>query len=1268
MADEDRIIITKLVIQAAEAIASLETFDERLDATKQKLGEIAGETGKSIGEIGEELKKAFEGEILKGFTDEFGKVSELTDVAKGKIAELNNVIDQAVPLKIFEQSQQEIQYANQLRSEVDSVKIKMQELAQVSDDSFRVINAGIKSVRLEELQNKLVALKAALSVEASGFIDADVQSSGKMDAIRLQIAEVNKEIQLLRQAAPIALQEMANEAKQIGPALQPAVTTLQQLVKDGERLKQIKFAELMKPLDIVSEDEVEQVRQLAQELGSLEDALKQQDPDLQITDQLREQLQTIESEMNQFAQQVNQDISQINIEQLKPKVAALGEQLKSIAQTTNTEFAKVAAQMKKTFEAETIEKFGAKTEAAKVEIAEYNEALGLALKNVTKETRQAEKAQAEYVKITKQGYGEMSVQAQQYGQQVQKTAQVIQRTAQSSGQSWNQVGQRMARLGTPINQVNTALQQLNSQTKKTTDGVQGLASRLGGITSGLSNLGGVGKLVFGSILGIGAVQALQRVTRAFVDFAKEILQRGTEMTEVIFTLEVAIRGLQRIGLDTTIGSWTDQIQKLKKEFPFFPKREFIEATSLAALMTREFGFTEQQIANIVRQSAILAQVTGKDLTESVRGITFAIGSGYFESLQRAGVNISRAVVKNEALAQGYAGVYNELEPAIRASVTYSVIQNNLNSIQDDASEKARTFAGQVQILTSSLEDLKNLFGQVVTSSDTFIGTLETLNELVGSIQSVYEALSGLNLDIFAPFKAFTGIDTIIENIETLTVTLQALANTIVALGQVAGTLGTIIGAIGTVAGAFGLDFLSETLEKVQEELFNLERSLGDLAKTEKIEIPIKIGELEFDEEDYQEILDATEELNEKIFEIEEDAAKRRLDVFEDYRSDVEKNAEGHYRKMEDLAQDHQDKLDDIELKRSQKIADEITNYNLRVADAQRDAAFRREEAERKYRERELKDERKFQEKLRQLRENFLFDLEDAVRERDARQIIRLIRQYNLRRDQMVREEKLSKDDKQSAFEEDLRQIEFQRQERLRQLAVEHSRRLKEIDIQAERERTKAALEFQRRQADEQERWNKQKEERNERLAEQLADLDTATQERINKIISGLQEEYGLTNEQLDAIALLWENTYGPDGRIDVAIGYTLARMAQLLAWMNLMKAQQQAFKFANIPPGGYLGTPPDDAGGQAKGGTIIARKPTVALFGEAGPEMATFTPLNNLAETTPFGGQAPEGARDSKMGKLRLEMLLSPDLEARIVDDTLNEVADVIYTIERERR
>ena len=103
-----------------------------------------------------------------------------------------------------------------------------------------------------------------------------------------------------------------------------------------------------------------------------------------------------------------------------------------------------------------------------------------------------------------------------------------------------------------------------------------------------------------------------------------------------------------------------------------------------------------------------------------------------------------------------------------------------------------------------------------------------------------------------------------------------------------------------------------------------------------------------------------------------------------------------------------------------------------------------------------------------------------------------------------------------------------------------------------------------------------------------------------------------------------------------------------------------------IPPG-FTGPGFDYAGEQAEGGTIIARKPTVAIFGEAGPEAATFTPLNKMSDVTMPGAQMLS-SRDPQTGRLTLEMLLSPELEARIKDDTINEMADIIYTIERERR
>jgi hypothetical protein len=90
-------------------------------------------------------------------------------------------------------------------------------------------------------------------------------------------------------------------------------------------------------------------------------------------------------------------------------------------------------------------------------------------------------------------------------------------------------------------------------------------------------------------------------------------------------------------------------------------------------------------------------------------------------------------------------------------------------------------------------------------------------------------------------------------------------------------------------------------------------------------------------------------------------------------------------------------------------------------------------------------------------------------------------------------------------------------------------------------------------------------------------------------------------------------------------------------------------------------------GGFAEGGTVIANRPTVAVFGEAGPEMATFTPLNRTGKDTNkvFGDMSGNGAGG---GRILIEMSLSPDLEARVVENSLSKTADVIAKISRSKQ
>ena len=113
-------------------------------------------------------------------------------------------------------------------------------------------------------------------------------------------------------------------------------------------------------------------------------------------------------------------------------------------------------------------------------------------------------------------------------------------------------------------------------------------------------------------------------------------------------------------------------------------------------------------------------------------------------------------------------------------------------------------------------------------------------------------------------------------------------------------------------------------------------------------------------------------------------------------------------------------------------------------------------------------------------------------------------------------------------------------------------------------------------------------------------------------------------------------------------------------------AQSFLNDFYQNPELKYLGN--ENIGGQARGGTYLATRPTTAVFGEAGPEIASFIPLSNLSSSfggVDLGGNA--GSPSQVGGNLKLIVDLSPDLQARIIDDSLNEVSAIINSIGRER-
>ena len=119
---------------------------------------------------------------------------------------------------------------------------------------------------------------------------------------------------------------------------------------------------------------------------------------------------------------------------------------------------------------------------------------------------------------------------------------------------------------------------------------------------------------------------------------------------------------------------------------------------------------------------------------------------------------------------------------------------------------------------------------------------------------------------------------------------------------------------------------------------------------------------------------------------------------------------------------------------------------------------------------------------------------------------------------------------------------------------------------------------------------------------------------------------------------------------------------------NLAKNIQQQVQMNQTADKLYSSGPPTQiadtirARGYAQGGSFIANSPTAAIFGEGGqPEQVTITPLSVGRSNLTATGDGAGGAG----GKLALEILLSENLVANIVENTLGEVSTAIETARR---
>ena len=737
-----------------------------------------------------------------------------------------------------------------------------------------------------------------------------------------------------------------------------------------------------------------------------------------------------------------------------------------------------------------------------------------------------------------------------------------------------------------------------------------IGGEIDGLGASMENASQKGFNLTNSLKRIFAVISLLAIFRNVTQWIKEAITAGEDFGRSIFRLATGVRALRSIGMDTTLREWRDELNKLRDEWGVFTTRELVDGAGYLTLLTRNLNLTKNQMFELLEVSSALSILIGKDMNETMRQISLAISSGYSEALQRAGLAINRVTIAAKANQLGFEENFNALTEQQRALATLTLIFEQSNSVIADAKKFQDDYAGSVQSSKKRIQELTDTIGAQLlpiwaTLLKLFADGITSLKQLGDIFRAVFYEIS--------------------------TTSLAAIMSIAVAANMMWKNL--------SGQGEFGLsDFFnsfSEIRKQLQEAFFPImfpefTDPLGDSP----------LGGLS---ESIEEEAEETERALEELQDIYRDNVDKIADIQEDFQNKMVDRQSKFSLKLRQAFRDGQMAIAKIHRQYQDALVDEQERVSDQIKEAQED-----------FREDEIKAETDFQEKLRKLRDKFLFDLEDAVRARDARQILRLLRQNELKENEIKRDAEIERDERKRKLKEELADIKQQNQAKLRDIRQQRDRNLREqaIEFQAR------ILQMRENEALERELLRRQRE-------RALADQRKANQQRLEDWNQSWKSQIDITKKASNVVVQQMKRTGDAIAGFAKSMSKSIVKFASdaIRALDTIVKSTQKTIsKF-----GGESASLKSSSKGFAEGGTMIADRPTTVTFGEGGLEIAKFIPLSRSGNDVGkvFSNLSSSGR--GMDGKLSVELLLSPDLEARIMENSLGQFSDILVSVERSR-
>lgn len=720
----------------------------------------------------------------------------------------------------------------------------------------------------------------------------------------------------------------------------------------------------------------------------------------------------------------------------------------------------------------------------------------------------------------------------------------------------------------------------------------------------VTQLGKLGQMFGGIATRIMAVLGAYALFRKAGQFIKEAIAEARVAVEESIRLTLAVREHQRaVGeLSPTLAEANAQVEYLSDTYNL-NRNATRRLVSESMLLTESLGFTHDQTKSLQESSVILGELLGKDVLGVMKQLTNFLNTGYTQGLRDLGFQLDDHTLRIEAIKREYIGYGDVLDETTMRMVGMELIEERALSAKDDLIKSQETITGQIKDQNIELQKQKEILGK-------FLLPLWDGIKLIG-----LKALTALTMGLtMLTIKMF-------EFVGAMVARMQAFGDMVKAI-QDLGMRG-VIEKYGGVGKAYGVFFERRAEEMSQ----NVQASLADLMNAGQ-----ELGD------EFGAGLDKAGKSAEEF----EDTVVAAMDGAVMAIEKLTRKYEQDFLKSQNRLNQQLEKIDDDFKRRREKMGLDLAHD---LQDIERGSAERRLKTSRDFYNTEERERADHQLAMKRLEADYLMSLEDAVRERDARQVLSLRRKFAQDKKRANEDYTIAQKRRREDFQLELAEIEQQRVIRRNKRIAQFNEEIVQLAEQEELKRKQAHDAFNRR----------------------IEDLNARYGEMLKLEAEKLAASLNLNADHLTELAKLLDQAYGSSGFVVAyvnGISEWLSRQNLVLPTVGMTTGGSPMWSDVGIDPYQAAGgapittTPTRGVSRRQRAGTMFASSPTLIMAGEGGPERLDFTRLSR-AGGGPRGGGGAGGPIE-----IGLRIAMEDGLIAEITDQTMEDVAQVFVSIE----